>query len=41
MDWIRSDGRLRTKEQMVEDMTQELGFSRTGARIRRRIEGLM
>lgn len=41
MDWIRSDGRLRTKEQWVEDMTRELGFSRTGARIRRRIEGLL
>jgi very-short-patch-repair endonuclease len=31
--WIRSDGRLRTDEEMVEAMMAELGFERRGKRI--------
>jgi very-short-patch-repair endonuclease len=31
--WIKSDGRLRTDEEVVEEMVRELGFSRRGHRI--------
>lgn len=42
--WIQSDGRLRTDEEIVGEMVEELGFSRRGrnieAEIRRTIEAL-
>jgi very-short-patch-repair endonuclease len=31
--WIRSDGRLRTDEEIIDEMVDELGFGRRGARI--------
>jgi hypothetical protein len=31
--WVRSDGRLRTDEQLIEEMLDELGFSRRGRKI--------
>ncbi|MBK7876301.1 MAG: DUF4011 domain-containing protein [Planctomycetes bacterium] len=35
--WIRSDGRLRTDEECIEEMVAELGFQRRGARIVERV----
>lgn len=35
--WIRSDGRLRTDEEIIREMVRELGFARRGARIEERI----
>ncbi len=32
-DWIESDGRLRTDEEIIEELLPELGFHRRGARI--------
>jgi very-short-patch-repair endonuclease len=32
-DWIESDGRLRTDEEMIDEILPELGFHRRGARI--------
>ena len=32
-NWIRSDGRLRTDDELVEAMMQELGFERRGRMI--------
>jgi len=31
--WINSDGRLRTDDEIIEELLPELGFSRRGARI--------
>ncbi|MCC7364668.1 MAG: DUF4011 domain-containing protein [Dehalococcoidia bacterium] len=31
--WITSDGRMRTDEELLDEMVQELGFSRRGTRI--------
>jgi very-short-patch-repair endonuclease len=33
IEWISSDGRLRTDEEIIEEMIPELGFSRRGPRI--------
>lgn len=33
IEWIKSDGRLRTDEEIIEELLPELGFSRRGARI--------
>jgi hypothetical protein len=33
VDWIESDGRLRTDEEIMEELVPELGFRRRGARI--------
>jgi hypothetical protein len=33
IEWINSDGRLRTDEEIIEEMIPELGFSRRGPRI--------
>jgi hypothetical protein len=33
IDWIESDGRLRTDEEIIEELLPELGFRRRGARI--------
>ncbi len=33
IDWIESDGRLRTDEEIIEELLPELGFHRRGARI--------
>jgi len=32
-DWIESDGRLRTDEEMIDEILPELGFHRRGSRI--------
>ncbi len=36
--WVRSDGRLRTDEEMVREMQGGLGIPRLGSRIRERLE---
>jgi very-short-patch-repair endonuclease len=33
ISWIESDGRLRTDEEIIEELSPELGFHRRGARI--------
>jgi very-short-patch-repair endonuclease len=33
LDWIESDGRLRTDEEIMDELLPELGFQRRGARI--------
>jgi very-short-patch-repair endonuclease len=33
IDWIESDGRLRTDEEIIDELLPELGFQRRGARI--------
>jgi metal-responsive CopG/Arc/MetJ family transcriptional regulator len=33
VQWVQSDGRLRTDEEIVDELVDELGFSRRGARI--------
>jgi very-short-patch-repair endonuclease len=33
VDWIESDGRLRTDQELADEMIRELGFKRRGARI--------
>jgi hypothetical protein len=35
--WIRSDGRLRTEEDLVLEVLEELGYERRGSRIERAI----
>jgi very-short-patch-repair endonuclease len=35
--WINCDGRLRTEDEVVEEMIVELGFKRRGARINREL----
>jgi very-short-patch-repair endonuclease len=39
--WIASDGRLRTNEEMIDEMIHELGFRRRGARIVERLEQIV
>ena len=39
--WVRSDGALRTNEEIVAEVRAELGFKRDGPRIRDRLEGLL
>jgi very-short-patch-repair endonuclease len=33
VEWIRSDGRLRTDDDIIDEMVTELGFQRRGSRI--------
>jgi hypothetical protein len=33
LDWIESDGRLRTDDEILDELTEVLGFRRRGARI--------
>jgi len=33
IDWIESDGRLRSDEEIIDELLPELGFHRRGARI--------
>jgi len=33
LEWIQSDGRLRTNEEIADEMFEALPFSRRGARI--------
>jgi hypothetical protein len=33
ISWIESDGRLRTNEEIIDELLPELGFQRRGARI--------
>jgi len=37
--WIRSDGRLRTDDQLLEEAMDDLGFHRRGARIEAALRG--
>jgi hypothetical protein len=39
--WIRSDGRLRTDDEIVEEMVRELEFKRRGANIERTIRNAL
>lgn len=36
--WVLSDGLLRTREELIRDILEELPFNRMGARIRERLE---
>ena len=38
LQWISSDGQLRTDDQIMDEMVVALGFSRRGARIERAIQ---
>jgi hypothetical protein len=38
LEWIAADRRLRTDDQIIDEMTAELGFSRRGARIERDLQ---
>jgi hypothetical protein len=38
LEWIASDGHLRTDDQIIDEMIAELGFSRRGARIERALQ---
>jgi len=38
LEWITSDGQLRTDDQIIDEMVAELGFSRRGARIERALQ---
>ncbi|MEK9509015.1 AAA domain-containing protein [Gemmatimonadota bacterium Y43] len=40
-EWIRSDGKLRPKEELVEAMFHELGFGRRGGRIMRTLRSVV
>ena len=40
-EWIASDGLLRTDDEFVRCMLEELPFNRLGARIRERLEGVV
>jgi hypothetical protein len=33
VEWVRSDGRLRTNEEIVDEVAHELGFQRIGRKI--------
>ena len=33
VEWIESDGRLRTHDEIIDELLPELGFQRRGARI--------
>ena len=38
VDWINSDGKLRTDEEVIEELVPEMGFHRRGTRIEARIK---
>ena len=38
LKWLESDGLLRTNDQLMDLMVEELGFERRGARIVARVE---
>jgi very-short-patch-repair endonuclease len=40
-DWIASDGRLRTDDELIGEMVRELGFQRRGVRIVERLERII
>ncbi len=41
ISWIRSDGLLRTDEDIMAEMVKELGFSRRGSRINARLRAVL
>lgn len=41
LDWVRSDGRLRTDEELIAELMRELGFRRRGARIDARLRSIL
>jgi very-short-patch-repair endonuclease len=41
IDWIESDGRLRTDEEIIDELLPELGFHRRGARIEAVIKSIL
>lgn len=41
LDWIKSDGLLRTEARLMEEMRQELGFKKSGSRIEERLRALI
>jgi len=41
LTWIVSDGRLRTNDELVEELVNELGYSRRGGRIMQRLQHLV
>jgi hypothetical protein len=40
LEWIKSDGKLRTRHELVEAMVSELGYRRRGSRIMSRLEAI-
>lgn len=41
LGWIQSDGKLRTDEELVQEMVTELGYRRRGARIDERLRSIV
>ena len=41
LDWIKSDGRLRTPDELLEEMVDQLGFRRRGNRIIARLRAVI
>jgi very-short-patch-repair endonuclease len=41
LEWIDSDGRLRTDDQLVEELFRELGYGRRGGRIMERLREIV
>ena len=41
VDWIESDGRLRTNEEIIEELVPELGFQRRGSRIEEILKSIL
>jgi len=41
IDWISSDGKLRTDDEIVREMVSTLGFSRRGERIEAAIKNAL
>ncbi|HWI62988.1 MAG TPA: AAA domain-containing protein [Symbiobacteriaceae bacterium] len=39
--WIKSDGQLRTEDQIIAEMVGELGFARRGKRIEERVRSIL
>ena len=41
LDWIQSDGQLRTNEELIQELVQQLGFKRKGPRIEARLREIV
>jgi ribosomal protein L18 len=39
VQWVSSDGKLRTDDEIVDEIVSDLGFSRRGARIEAALKG--
>ncbi len=41
LDWIQSDGQLRTDEELIQELVQHLGYKRRGSHIEARLRGIL